>query len=163
MSENLPPVIDSRAAYRAALLWGFDTAIAQGARTITCVDADFVEWPLGDPALLAQLTGWLRLPQRNLVLLAAGYDEVPRQHPRFNAWRRDWTHAMQAWQAPPEMAATLPSLLLDDRSLSVHLVDATHWRGSARLDLRSAHLWHERVDTVLQRSERAFAANTLGL
>jgi hypothetical protein len=158
-----PPVIDSRSAYRAALRWGFAAAIGRGARVITCVDPDFAEWPLSDPELLAQLTSWLRLPQRGLVLLAASYDEVPRRHPRFTAWRRDWAHVLQAWQAPAEMAGDLPSVLLDDRSVNVQLIDATHWRGRAQLDLRSTHLWHERIDVVLQRAERAFAVNTLGL
>ncbi len=159
----VPPIIDSRSAYRAALRWGFATAIDRGARVITCVDPDFAEWPLSDPELLEQLTAWLRLPQRSLVLLAAGYDEVPRRHPRFTAWRRDWAHVLQAWQAPAEMAGDLPSVLLDERSVNVQLIDATHWRGRAQIDLRSTHLWHERIDVVLQRAERAFAVNTLGL
>jgi hypothetical protein len=157
------PVIDTHAAFVAALHWGFASATEQGARCITCVDPDFGLWPLDDAALLQCLTAWLRLPQRRLVLLAAHYDEVPRRHARFTAWRRDFAHAIQAWQAPEEMAATLPTLLLDDRTLSVQLIDATHWRGRASLDLRTAHLRRERVDVVLQRAQPAFAVNTLGL
>ncbi|HSM23007.1 MAG TPA: hypothetical protein VK876_12460, partial [Rubrivivax sp.] len=61
------PLIDTRAGWQAALRWGFETAIQRGARRITCVDPDFETWPLDDPALLAGLTAWLRLPQRRLV------------------------------------------------------------------------------------------------
>jgi hypothetical protein len=158
-----PPPIDSRAGYRAALCWGFQTAIQRGARTITCVDPDFAEWPLDDPALLQALTAWLRLPQRRLVLLAADYRAMPRALPRFTAWRSHWVHAMAFWQAAAEMAADLPSLLLDDRGLSVRLIDAEHWRGSTSLDARTALPWRERTELLLQRAEAAFAVNTLGL
>jgi hypothetical protein len=159
---GVPPRIDSRLAFAAALNWGFETAIAQGARCITCADPGFADWPLGDAALLQQLTTWLRLPQRRVLLLAARYDEMPSRQPRFTAWRRDWAHAVLAWQAPPELAAGLPSLLLDDSALTVHLVDAIHWRGRAALDRRVAQHWREQIDVVLQRSEPAFAVNTLG-
>jgi len=162
MSDDAP-LIDTRAGWQAALRWGFETAIARGARRITCVDASFETWPLDDPALLQQLTAWLRLPQRRLVLLARQFDELPRRFARFTAWRRDFAHAVEPWQAPDELAAGLPSLLLDDGAISVQLIDDTHWRGRAEVDVPAAVLWRERVDVVLQRSEPAFAVNTLGL
>ena len=159
----VPPRIDSREAFAQALHWGFDAAIAEGSRSITCVDASFENWPLDDMALLQRLTDWLRLPQRRLVLLAASYDEVPRRLPRFTEWRRDWAHALQPMQCPAEFAAELPTLLLGERRASVHLIDPVHWRGRAELEARSRLLWQERVDVVLQRSEPAFAITTLGL
>ena len=162
MSEAVP-LIDSRASFAAALRWGFERAVANGARCISCVDANFEEWPLDDAELLQSLTAWLRLPQRRLVLLAANYASVPQRLPRFTAWRRDWSHAIQAWQPPQELALDLPTLLLDDRSVSVHLLDPLHWRGRAAVDARSRLLWQEKIDVVLQRSETAFAATTLGL
>ena len=68
---NPPPTIDTRESFVAALRWGFETAAAEGARCITCVDPSFEHWPLDDPGLLDGLTAWARLPQRRLVLLAA--------------------------------------------------------------------------------------------
>ena len=162
MSEN-PPPLGTREAFGAAVRWGFESAIADGARRITCVDRNFEDWPLDDAALLHGLTAWLRLPLRCLVLLAASYDTVPQRLPRFTGWRRDWAHAIQALQAPQEFAADLPTLLLDDRRVSVHLVDPVHWRGHAASDARVRLLWQERVDVVLQRSEPAFAITALGL
>ena len=157
------PLIDSRASFCAALRWGFETAIANGARCITCADPNFEEWPLDDAALLQSLTAWLRLPQRRLVLLAANYGTVPQRLPRFTSWRRDWAHAIQAWQPPQEFALDVPTLLLDERSVSVHLRDPLNWRGRAAADARSRLLWQEKIDVVLQRSEAAFAVTTLGL
>ena len=163
LNSPLPPRIDSRESFSAALRWGFDRAFANGARCIICSDPHFEAWPLNDPALLQQLTAWLRLPQRRLVLLAASYDTVPRQLPRFTIWRRDWAHAIQALQPQPEFALDLPTLLLDDRNISVHLIDPLHWRGRAADDTRTRVLWQEKIDVVLQRTEPAFAVTTLGL
>ena len=165
MSEQAsdPPTIDSRAGFASAVLWGFRTAIEQRARRIVCVDGDFAIWPLDDPQLLQDLTAWLRTPQRRLVLLARSYDEVPRSCPRFTAWRSHWSHAIEAWVAPTELAVDLPTLLVADSSLGVHLIDPVHWRGRASTDVRSVARWNQDIDVVLQRSERGFPVITLGL
>ncbi len=159
----VPPRIGSRAEFGAALLWGFEQAVQAGARRITCVDASFADWPLNDATLHARLGAWLRLPQRRLVLLAAHDDALPRCHPRFVAWRALWAHAIDAWLAPSEMAATLPTLLLDDGLLSVQLLDAVHWRGRADWNAAAARRLRDETDAVLQRSEPGFAVNCLGL
>ena len=158
-----PPVIDSRSAFTGALLWAFDTAMAQRARRIVCCDGDFALWPLDDARWLQDLTAWLRTPQRKLVLLARSYDEVPRRSPRFNAWRANWSHAIEAWVAPAELAADLPTVLVADGTVGVQLLDAVHWRGRASTEVRSVLQWTQDIDAVLQRSERGFPVNTLGL
>jgi hypothetical protein len=163
MDSNTPPAIDSLSTWQAALLWGMATAQAEGARTIICVDPSFEFWPLGDTDLLTGLGHFLRLPGRRLVLLAASFDDMRRLQPHFTEWRRDWTHAMQCVQAPQELATELPSVLLDDRRVSVRLVDPVHWRGRAQQDGRARWLLQEQIDVVLQRSEPAFAVTTLGL
>lgn len=163
MNSAVPPSIDSRDGFLAAWRWGFHTAIAQGARRIVCVDADFAAWPLDETVLLQALTGWLRQPQRRLVLLARHFDEVPRRCPRFASWRRDWVHAIEAWQAPAELAAELPTLLLSDGAVCVQLFDGVRWRGRAGLDMREAGLRRQEVDSVLQRSEASFLVTPMGL
>ena len=161
--ESAPPPIDSRSAFAAALRWAFSRATAGASRRIVCVDRDFSTWPLDQPDLHAELTAWIRRPQRQLVLLAAGYEDVPRRHPRFVAWRRLFAHAVAPFEAPAELAADLPTLFLDEAGTMVRLIDDTHWRGRASIDERSALPWRERIDAVLQRSEAAFPANPLGL
>lgn len=165
-ASNDPPVIDSRAAFAAALQWGFARAMREGGRSrrILCIDRDFADWPLDAPELHAQLTNWLkRGAQRQLVLLAANFDEMPRRHARFVAWRRHFTHAVFPFAAPEDIAAVLPTLLLDDDGTLVRLIDPVHWRGRASADERSALPWREQIDAVLQRSEAAFPAQSLGL
>jgi hypothetical protein len=158
-----PPTIDSHASYNAAVAWGFETAIALGARHIVCADTDFSVWPWDEPATLVQLTAWLRLPQRSLVLLARDFEAIPRCHPRFNHWRRDWVHAIRGWQAPADWPYEIPTLLVADLAVSVQLIDRVHWRGRAQSDERAAYGLREGLDAVLQRSEPAFAVRTLGL
>lgn len=164
-SINTPPVIDSRTGFAQAVLWGFARAMREGGRSrrILCVDRDFALWPLDRPELHASLTTWLKGAQRQLVLLAASYDDVPRLHPRFVAWRRQFTHAVFPFAAPEDIAAALPTLLLDDEGTMVRLIDAVHWRGRASADERTALPWREQIDAVLQRSEAAFPARSLGL
>jgi hypothetical protein len=55
MSDDInepTPTIATRESFAAAVHWGLQTAIAQGARSITCVDASFEYWPLDDVGLL---------------------------------------------------------------------------------------------------------------
>lgn len=158
------PTIAGPEDFAPAVRWAVGTAIADGARTITAVDLAFGEnWPWDDADTLSALAGWLRLPQRRLVLLAAGYDEVPRQHPRFVQWRRDWAHAIAPFVAPEELAGTLPTVLFDDRRLSVVRLDPVQGRGRASLEPRTRLHWHDKVDAVLQRSSPGFPVTTLGL
>jgi len=159
-----PPTIDGPEDFAPAVAWGFRTAMADGARTLTAVDVEFGEiWPWDDPALLSALAGWLRLPGRRLQLLAAHYEGMPRQHPRFVQWRRDWSHAIFPFVAPEELAHTLPTALLDDRRVSVVRLDAVQGRGRASLEARTRLHWHDPVDALLQRSSPGFPVTTLGL
>jgi len=159
-----PPAIAGPEDFAPAVGWALQAAIADGARTITAVDTAFGEnWPWDDAVLLSALTGWLKLPQRRLVLLAAGYDDFGRLHPRFTVWRRDWAHAIAPFVAPEELAGTLPTLLLDDRRISVVRLDPIQGRGRASMEPRTRLHWHEQVDAVLQRSSPGFPVTTLGL
>ncbi|MEO5733771.1 MAG: hypothetical protein ABIN96_10915 [Rubrivivax sp.] len=157
------PSIDSRAEFIAALRWGFDAACSAAGRRIVCCSADFADWPLDEPALLAQLTAWLRLPQRRLVLLSADFDPVPRLHPRFADWRRDWVHAVEAWQPVPEQGLRLSCLLCSDGEISVERLDEAQGRGRAAVNARSAHQHMRRLDALLQHCSPAWAGRQLGL
>lgn len=157
------PGITTRGDFHAALLWGVQQAVAGDARRIVCVDADFTEWCWDEPALITTLTSWLHRPQRRLELVARNHAQLPRRWPRFSAWRRDWSHAILSWQVPQDWPAELPTVLVADNGVSVHLADAVHWRGHGRRDSRLARVWMERCDAVLQRSEAAYSVRTLGL
>jgi hypothetical protein len=157
------PVIDTRSSFAEALRWGFGRAIEGGARRITCVDPQFAEWPLDDAALLSRLAGFLRLPGRRLVLLAADFEALARRHARFDAWRADWAHATESFTPPEEDRFELPTLLVDDRDTVVELFDAVRWRGRATAEAQAARTAREGADALLQRSAPAYPVKRLGL
>jgi hypothetical protein len=158
------PTINGPEDFAPAVCWAVQTAQAAGARRIVACDIAFGDiWPWDDAALLQSLVPWLRQPQRRLVLLAGHYDEMARQHPRFVAWRRDWAHAIDAFVAPEELVAQLPTALVDDRSVSVARLDPVSGRGRVSLEPRTRLHWHDQIDAVLQRSSPGFAVTTLGL
>lgn len=158
-----PAAVEGPEAWAQALLWGLQAAQARQARTLWCVDPDFGSWPLDDPAWTAGLAGWLRRPGRRVVMLAASWDAVPRTHPRFTAWRRDWVHVLDTRVPPRELAADLPAVLLDDGTVSVALLDRERLLGRASTEARTRWHWWQRLDAVLQRSEPGFPVTTLGL
>ena len=157
-----PPTVDSRSSFSDAIVWGVAQALHTDARRLLWVDPDFAAWPLDDPALHTLLTRFLRRPQRRLQCLAAHFDEMPRRHPRFTRWRRDWAHALQPQAAPEAQANRLPTLLLDDRGTVVRLLDRSRWKGRAGTDpLDARGTWHA-LDALLQQSEPAWPVTLLG-
>jgi hypothetical protein len=169
MSEHNPglstaaPAVHSRASFGQALQWAATSANTLGARQMSWCDADFAEWPLDDRSLLEQLTTWLQLPQRRLVLLAHGYDTMARTHPRFVEWRRHWGHAVEPHALAEDEGLVLPTTVLVDRELSVEVMDRLHWRGRASRDTRQAQLLLGQFDALVQRSSPDFPVTRLGL
>lgn len=155
--------IDSRGAFVAALHQALETALTQRARRMLWVDRDFADWPLDDEAWLQRLGDWLHLPQRRLLLLADGFEDLRQRRPRFVANYRLWSHAIAAYSPASDDTADLPSLLLAEGAVLVQLLDRNHWRGWSSSEPATLRLWSERVDALLQRSEPAFPATTLGL
>ena len=160
-----PPLsaLRSQADFDQALLWAVDHAARERSRRLTWLDADFASWPLDNPALLQALDVWLRLPQRRLVLLALDFAPLQRLHPRFVAWRRPWSHAIDAWSPSDGVDVHMPTLVLDDQRLCLKVFDKTHWRGRLSQDERAVRQWHDEIDAILQRCEAAFPAHSLGL
>ncbi len=155
--------IESRADFVAAVHDTVSLALAGATRRMVWLDADFAEWPLNEPALLQALTNWVRLPQRQLVLLAADYDDLRRRHARFTAWVRLWSHVVTSFSPSWDEVAELPCVLLAEGAGLVHLLDPVQWRGWATADVFQQHEWRERIDAFLQRSTPAFPVTTLGL
>ena len=155
-------LIDTRQAFVAALHAALDLALMQRARRMTWVDADFTDWPLDDAAALQRLGDWLRLPQRQLLLLAA-QPEALRRRARFMELYRLWSHAVAVFAPAADDADQLPCLLLAEDTVWVHVLDKQRWRGrSSRIpaELRTAR---DHLDALLQRSEPALPVTVLGL
>lgn len=161
--DAMPSALRSKADFHAALRWSLGHALANRSRRMTWLDPDFAIWPLDDPALLDALAQWLRLPQRRLVLVAHRFDGLARQCPRFMAWRRNWSHAIDAWSPSEGVDVRLPTLAIDDDRLCLQVFDSTHWRGRLALGEAAVHQWQDEIDALLQRCEAAFPVHQLGL
>ena len=154
--------LDSRADFAAAARWVVAHAAASGMREMQWVDPDFQEWPLDDRDLLSRATLWVRAPQRKLLLVAHDYGQVPRRHPRFVEWRRTWSHRLQCRGVSEIDPSQVPTLLLAGE-VGLQVLDRTRWRGRWLTDANDLKAWREVIEALLQRSEDAFGANTLGL
>jgi hypothetical protein len=155
--------ITTRSEFVAAVHEVLDLALAQRARRLLWADPDFADWPLDDPALLQRLVDWLRLPQRQLLLLAADFEGLRRRCSRFTALYGLWSHAIAARAPAEDEAALVPCLLLADHTVAVHLMDKAQWRGWIDTQPTTLRLWRERTDALMQRAQGAFPVNTLGL
>jgi hypothetical protein len=159
--EN-PTLIDSRKAFQDALRAAFTEAADTGCREIWICDDDFAQWPLNERGVIEQLTRWAH-SHRCLTVIARQFDTLARQHARWAEWRRQWSHVVQCRTNNELEAGQMPTMLLAPGAASVRLVDPVRYRGSVSREPADAIVWRETIDAVLQRSEEAFPATTLGL
>lgn len=162
MSETESQLIASRGSFHAAVRAGFAAAARLGCRELWLCDADFADWPLGERAVIEQLTQWAT-SQRRLTLLASQFDEVARRHARWVSWRRDWAHVVFCRTNTELERSQFPCVMLAPGAFSVALSSPVQHRG--RVSHGSADLlhWKESIDAVLQRSEESFPASATGL
>lgn len=127
-------------------------------------DTDFSRWPIGDKAVVEALQqGVLTHARTHLTLLAASFDEVPRQHPRWVAWRFPWMHRVRCAQTLEEDASRLRPMLVWPGKVGLRLLDSTLGVGVWSTDPATLHGWQEEFDVILQRSTEAMPGTTLGL
>ncbi len=151
-----------REAFVDALRGAFGAIADHGCREVWIADADYAGWPIGELAVIEQLTRWAR-PHRRLTVLAHDFDAITRTKPRFVQWRREWSHVVECRQLEEVEPGDVPSLLLAPGVVTVRLFDAVHPRGSESIDPADALRCRELVDAISQRSVEAFPATTLGL
>ena len=155
-------LITSRSEFHTGLRSAFAEAAAQGCREIWLCDIDYADWPLNEPELIEHLTHWAKA-YRKLTLIAQHFDEFPRRHARWVAWRRTWSHIVECRANVELEAGKMPTMLLAPGLVTVRLVDPVRYRGSVSHVPADAIHGRELIDAVLQRSEEAFPVTSLGL
>ena len=155
-------LIDGRGAFHTALRGAFEAVAQHGCRELWLCDNDFADWPLGERAVIEQLSAWA-LSSRKLTLVARHFDEVARRHARWVEWRRQWSHIVSCRSNNEVEGDGFPTVLLAPGLISVRLSDVVHHRGRVSLDRADDIRCREIIDAVLQRSEEAFPATTTGL
>jgi hypothetical protein len=154
--------IQSQQSFQMAVHAAVREALALRARRIVLLDEDYDPWALDDAALIDDLTSFVRLPGRTVLVIGRRFDGVARRCPRFVAWRRTWGHAVDV-RRPVDDEARCPTLLLVDRMLSVELLDRVRWRGRVSQNDPRTMVLSDEIDAFAQRTEPTFGATTLGL
>ena len=146
-----------------ALRGALAQAVEQSTRRLCWCDEDFAAWPLGDAEWIAQLTQWARVGGRELVLIARDYAIIERRHPRFAAWRRDWSHVIQCLVPEESRTEPLPTVWIDSDDHALRVFDREHLRGRVGVDRVDRQRAREDFDAISQRASPGFSATTLGL
>ena len=155
-------LFSSRGEFQAAWYRALARIAEEGCRELWFSDSGYGDWPLGERAAVEHLTAWA-MSHRKLVVLAAQFDTVQRQHPRWVAWRRQWSHVVQCRQVDEADVAAIPSMVLAPGLLSLRLHDPVRFRGRLSTERADAVRDHDDLDAFLQRSHEAFPATSLGL
>jgi len=131
---------------------------------LTLVDRDFVHWPIGRRSVMEAFHQWgLASRGTRCTLVAAHYDEFPRVHPLWVAWRTNWAHRVHCYQVPDEMVSSLAPTLVLHGSLGLRLHEPMHGIGVWTRDEAVLSGWLTEIDVILQRSHEALPPTTLGL
>jgi hypothetical protein len=168
MSDETPPaaatgrIIDSRDGFQSALREALAEAAGAGSRELWLSDIDFAEWPLGEREIVATFERWAS-SSRRITLVANHFDALARLHPRWIAWRRQWSHIVSCRTNTEIEASDIPCVLIALGTVTVRLSDPTHHRGRIARDRGEELRCKELVDAVLQRSEEGFPATSTGL
>ncbi|WP_418315292.1 hypothetical protein [Piscinibacter sakaiensis] len=149
---------DFRAAFRQAIAH----LAEHGCREIYLCDRDYADWPLGEPEVVDLLTRWA-MPHRKLVVLAARFETLQRQHPRWVAWRRTWSHIVDCRQVADDDVPAIPSMMIAPGQLSLRVHDPIHFRGRLAFTRPEEVRDWEELDAFLQRSAESFPVTQLGL
>lgn len=161
MSES--HVIEGREACTAAWRDLLVDLPARGVRSVWCIAPDFLDWPFDDAAVLDALQRWAKGGTgRVMHFVAADYASMARRHPRLAAWRRDWSHCVQAWQPDEEDRMELPGLLVAG-DVGLEMLDAARWRARRATAAADVRQLVETSEAIAQRCAPGWPATVLGL
>ncbi len=162
-APNLPagPFI-GRESFRCLVRQSFAAAAKGGWHELLISDADFADWPLGEPAVAAALHEWARKTSGRCIVLARNYDAVPRQHALFVRWRSQWQHKIECFECPHDMSDEVPSLLWSPH-WALQRVESVRGWGISGAQARRLKLLRSGMDEWLARAVPGFPAVTLGL
>ncbi len=137
------------------------TAADAGWSRIVLSDADFADWPLGEREVIESLNRWARRG-RTLQLLAADFNVLRLNHPRFVQWRVTWGHLVEAQACGSAASADLPSMLWSPHWTLQRLDPVRGTLVASRSAERRVAL-QEQLQQWWLKSTPSFPASTLGL
>jgi hypothetical protein len=164
-AASAPPLPDQRfegrEAFQQLVRDTLACAAREGWREIILSDATFEDWPLYERAVADSLQAWSKTG-RKMTLLAKRYDDVVRRHARFVAWRRTWSHIIEARACPSADALELPSAIWSP-GWALERRDIARCNGFCGSEPERRVLLRQTLQEWLQKSTPAFPAFTTGL
>lgn len=139
----------------------FAAAAQEGWREIVLSDPWFVDWPLGERAVVESLNAW-SASGRTCVLLAKKWDEARFKHARFVMWRQTWSHIIDARAVSSADELELPSAIWSPAWV-LHRRDPVRCTGYCDRSAERRVALREQMDEWLLRSTPSFPASTTGL
>ncbi len=124
-------------------------------------DANFLDWPLREKAVVESLHAWSKKGRR-LVLLAQRFDEVQRHHARFVQWRNTWDHLVECRVCRQVDASDFPSALWSPHWVMRRL-DLERSTGVSGREPQRRVVLKEELDECLRQSSPGFPSTILGL
>lgn len=161
-----PPPMESgrfvgREAFRQQLRDSLQGAAREGWSQLILCDAGFEDWPLNEKSVVDSLQAWARTG-RTLTIVAAQYDGVVRQLPRFVNWRRTWGHIVDSRICRQIDAVNFPTVLWSPH-WAVQRLDPVRGSGIAGAEPERIVQIREMLQELLKISTPGFPATTLGL
>ncbi len=153
--------LEGRQVFLQTVRQAFQAAAEQGWSHITLSDPDFVDWPLGERAVVESLNRWARRG-RTLKMLARNYDQLRLLHPRFVQWRVTWSHLIEAHAYPGASGSELPSAI-GSPVWTLERLDSLRNTLVASTDAERRVALRERVNECWLRSAPSFPASQIGL
>jgi hypothetical protein len=141
------------------------SAIAQAAkegwREMVWFDLNFADWPLGERSIEVDLQAWSETG-RKLTIVAKRFDTLTATHHRFVAWRKQWSHIIEARAVSSASDEEFPSLILAP-SWAMHRLQPTLCKGVAGYEAKRRVDLRELTQEWLAISSLSFPSTTLGL
>ena len=150
-----------REAFRRQLRDSLQSAARQGWTQLILCDASFEDWPLNEKLAVDDLQTWAR-SGRTLTIVAADYDGVVRQLPRFVNWRKTWSHIIDSRVCRQIDAVNFPTVLWSPH-WAVQRLDPVRGSGIANAEPERIVQIREILQELLMVSTPGFPATTLGL
>ncbi len=136
-------------------------AAAQGWRELILSDATFEDWPLRERVVVDALQAWAG-QGRKLTLVAHNYDALPRLHPRFVTWRKQWDHIMDCRVCKTKDVSEFPSAIWSP-VWCMRRLDLARSTGMAGAEPQRRVRLKEELDECRRNSSPGFPATILGL
>jgi hypothetical protein len=140
-------------------------AVVQQWPSLILSDPDFLDWPLGEKAVVKSLNDWSKKGHR-ITLLANRFDLVQAHHARFVGWRRTWDTIVSCRRIADKNTdaglSVVPSgLWTPDWTIQRTSIEENSGictqSVSRRVEIR------DDIDNCLKRSTAGFSASVLGL